>query len=573
MTTIGWIVGIVAFATVISAWRTWRARHSARVAIVALQIIAASLLVLTLVPPERPTGGEVLRVLTPGATAEQLAQSAPGVRTVALPGIDVAAAIERVPDLGTALRRHPRVDALQVVGGGLPARDRDAARGFAMTFDPAPALVGIVDVDWPARIDAGSVWRLHGRVAGGDTAARIELRDRADALVGATAPDEHGRFAIDARAKSDGATTYTLRVLADDTVIDSVPVGISVDAGERPRVLLLAGALDAEWKYLRRWALDAGIDLRARMAISRGIAVRDGELRLDAETLRTSDLVILDERGWAGLSRSDKDALVAAVEGGLGLMLRVTGPVSPTVVREWNALGWRLRATDGARAVRLPARAGSDAELPSVQRRPFDATADDAVRLLAAADGTALAAWRAQGRGRTGVWWLAETYPLVLGGDAAAFGMLWREALITLSRARAPTTLQAPRMARVDVRTSICGLGGEAAIESPDGTTSALAVDPASPGCAAFWPGESGWHHLVEGDRRVPFHVLAADQGLALERADNARATHALAGAAGASTTTLHVVAGPRWPWFLAWLAVATVLWWLERRRSPRVDD
>lgn len=572
MTTIGVAIGIVMLATAGAAWRTWRARHPARIAAVGLQLVAAALLLTTLFPPSRPAGGDLLRVLTPGATAEQLTQSDAGVRTVALPGVAVATTIERVPDLGTALRRHPRTDALQVVGGGLPARDRDAAHGLAVRFDAAPPHAGIAAVEWPQRVDAGNVWRLHGRVVGVDGAARLELRDRADAVVGTTSADQQGRFAIDARAKGEGASTYMLRALAEDSVIDQVPLGITVDAGARPRVLLLAGALDAEWKYLRRWALDAGIDLRARMAVSRGVAVRDGEFRLDAETLRTSDLVILDERSWAGLSRADKDAVLAAVDGGLGLLLRVTGPVPPAVAREWEAIGWRFRAADVPRAVRLPARAGSDAEPSSVQRRPMQATADDAVALLTSADGAALAAWRAHGRGRTAVWWLAETYPLVLGGDPAAFGMLWREALVTLARARAPATLHAPRMARVDVRTSICGLDGDATVESPDGTRVALVVDPAAPTCAAYWPAEPGWHQLVQGDRRVPFLVLDRDEGLALERSDTARATRALADRAVADASATHRIRGSRWPWFLAWLSASILLWWLERRR-PLASD
>ena len=567
MSTFGVIVGLLTVATVLSAWRTWRARHPARVALVVLQAIAAVLLAVTLMPPPRSGHGEVLRVLTAGATPDQVAQADADVRTVALPGIDADAAIERVPDLGTALRRYPRVDSVHVVGGGLPARDRDAARGVVVQVDAAPALAGIVDLDWPARIDAGSVWRVRGRIAGIAGAVRVELRDRADGLVGTTSPDEAGRFVIDARAKSEGASTYTLRVLAGDTVVDRVPVGIAVDAGERVHVLLLAGAIDAEWKYLRRWASDAGIDLRARMTLSRGIALRDGELRLDADTLRTSDLVVLDERSWAGLSRVDKDALLAAVDGGLGLLLRVTGPVSPVVVREWAEFGWRLRASDVARTVYLPPASGSDAEPARVQRRPFEAAADDAVRLIAATDGAALAAWRAHGRGRTGVWWLADTYPLVLGGDATAFGMLWREALITLARARATTPLQAPRLARVDLRTPICGIGDNAAIRAPDGTSLGLSLDPATPTCAAFWPAQSGWHDLVDGDRRAPFLVLARDEGLALERADNARATRALADTTVGKPPSSHRVPGLRWPWFLAWLIASSLLWWLERRR------
>ena len=49
-----------------------------------------------------------------------------GQPRVALPEAAASDGSERVPDLGTALRRHPDVRTLHVVGDGLEARDRDA---------------------------------------------------------------------------------------------------------------------------------------------------------------------------------------------------------------------------------------------------------------------------------------------------------------------------------------------------------------------------------------------------------------------------------------------------------------
>ncbi|MBN8483087.1 MAG: hypothetical protein J0L88_15985, partial [Xanthomonadales bacterium] len=355
-------IAVLVAATLSGLWRTWRDRRDGRGVRSVLQVVVTLLFALVLWPPARTSGGETLRVLSPGSTPAQRAAIDPAIATVALPGfdgagfdgagvdeagVDVGEVIERVPDLGTALRRHPRTDRIEVVGGGLPARDRDAARAVALRFDAAPSPVGLTGIVWPDRIDAGNVWRLQGRVAGVEPGARVELQDRAGTRVGVATPDAHGRFAIDARAKDAGATDYALRVLdAGDRVVESVPVGVVAQAGERLRVLVLAGALDAESKYLRRWAVDAGIDLRARLAVSRGLSVRDGEVVLDAASLGESDLVIVDERSWAALARADKERLLEAVDGGLGVLLRVTGPVPVAIAREWEALGWRLRSVD-----------------------------------------------------------------------------------------------------------------------------------------------------------------------------------------------------------------------------------
>lgn len=570
-------IAILVAATLFGAWRTARSRTAGRVARIVLQMVVAVLFALVLWPPARTGGGEVLRVLTPGSTPEQRAPIASAVATVALPGVDAAAGVERVPDLGTALRRHPRVDRIEVIGGGLPARDRDAARAVALQFSEAPLPAGVTELRWPDRIDAGTLWRLSGRVAGVDAGVRVELHDRSGARIGSATPQADGAFAIDARAKAAGAADYVLRVVdSADRVVETVPVGVVVRAGERLRVLVLAGALDAESKYLRRWASDAGIDLRARLAISRGVSVRDGEVTLDAAGLGESDLVIVDERSWSALARADKERLLAAVDDGLGLLLRITGPVPPAVAREWDALGWRLRAADRPQRIALAAQAGSDAAAPDVDQRPLEVTGDAAVALVGAADGTPLAAWRAQGRGRTGVWWLGDTFPLVLRGDAARFGMLWREAVVTLGRARGEAAAAIPHDLRVDQRGTLCGLGGDSAVEAPDGLRTVLAIDPATPGCAAYWPRQRGWHALVDGDVRTPFRVQGADEAIAIERTATAAATRALVKSPDADALA-HAVPGPRWPWFLAWIGACALLWWRERRvlssTRPAVPD
>lgn len=559
-------LAILVAATLFGLWRTWRAKSDGRIVRSVLHVLVAVLFALTLWPPARTSGGETLRVFTPGSTDAQVAAPFADGTTVALPGVDAPVGVERVPDLGTALRRHPRVDRIDVVGGGLPARDRDVARALALQFDAAPAPVGVTEVVWPERIDGGTIWRLQGRVAGVEPGTRIDLHDRSDARIGRATPDADGAFAIDVRAKAAGAADYTLRVIdAAERVVESMPVGVVVSAGERPRVLVVAGALDAESKFLRRWAADAGIDLRARLALSRGVSLRDGEVSLDAAGLAETDLVVVDERSWAALARADRERLLGAVDDGLGLLLRITGPVPVAVAREWETLGWRLRGADRPQRVALAARAGSDAAAPSVDVRPVDVTGDAAVALVRAADGASLAAWRAHGRGRTGVWWLGDTFPLVLGGDAARFGMLWREAVVTLGRARGDAAAVLPRDARVDVRSTLCGLGEDAVVETPDRTRVALAIDPATPGCAAFWPRAGGWHMLIDGDARTPLRVFGADEAITLERAATTAATHALVKAASAEVST-HTVPGPRWPWFLGWIAACAVLWWLERR-------
>ena len=83
--------------------------------------------------------------------------------------------------------------------------------------------------------------------------------------------------------------------------------------------------------------------------------------------------------------------------------------------------------------------------------------------------------------------------------------------------------------------------------------------------CAAWWSRRSGWHHVGHAEWYV------RERGEAPGLAVHARrlATLELASLAHAprAAGTISVPGSP-WPWFAAWLAIASLLWWLERRQT-----
>lgn len=571
-------LALVALAALIGIARTWRSRTPRRAWRIALQLVVAVLFALVLFPPsidERFSAGTLV-VLTPGITDAQKAALPGGIAVVALPGVDAARQIERVPDLGTALRRHADAARLHIVGGGLPPRDRDAARALPLEFDAAPQRDGIVDVSVPASVRAGSTFEIAGRVHG-TPGGRVELRDPAGAVVAQAALADDGAFSLDAHAKAAGRTAYALRVVdrAGNTA-EELAQPVAVLPGDALHVLVLAGAPDPELKYLRRWATDAGIELSSRIVLSDGIAMSEGAGALDAAAFASTDLVIVDERAWKALDAGTKSALADATRNGLGLMLRVTGPLPDAVASEWQTLGFRVRAADVPETVSLASTAATPDPAAVLSRRALLVEADDAAPLLRAKDGTALALWRGDGRGRVAIWWLADSYRIALAGDASAFGTLWSRALATVARARGAATAEVPADARVGVRSVICDLGDAAHVESPDAANIALAIETSRDGrrCAGYWPAAEGWHTLVSGDERAAFFVRAASAAPALVAMRDADATRALARASHASeSTATRRVPAPRWPFFVAWLAAAAALWWLERTKARKSEN
>jgi len=568
MSTAQTVAALLALGVAAGVLRSLDGAH--RLARAALQAGLGLAIWLALFPPPLRTAGDSgeLVVLAPGATEVQIGALAAGATTVALPGAPAPRGTERVPDLGTALRRHGEATRIAVIGAGLSARDRDVARGRVVRFDAAALPPGIAELDAPALVAAGRMLRIGGRIEGIES-ARIELRDPAGALAAQATPEADGRFAFEIAAKTPGTALHALRVLdRDGAVRDEVAVPVAAVAGRPLRVLIVAGAPDAELKYLRRWASDAGIALRSRIALSEGIFARQGAFALDAATLADSDLVLVDERGWAALSASERAALDAAVREGLGLLLRATALPGSQVVADWAALGFALRADDGG-PVRLPASQG-DAAPPALARAPVVATAGDAAPLLRADDGRVLAAWRAHGRGRVGVVTLADSFRLALGGSAARHGTLWSDIFAGVARAGGSAWPVLPREARVGERAVFCGLAPDARVEAK-GANIALAADPSTPGCAAYWPRTAGWQTLTSDGTRWPFHVRATDEATTLAQASDRDATRALVGGVEApAQAQVREVPRARWPFLLAAALLAAALWWLERRTRER---
>jgi len=562
---------ILAVAVVLAwlrlGWRQWRAPGAARsrgwrLALLLLaQPVLAALLYLTLSPPQtRMAEPETLTILTRGG-------SVAGGRTVALPEAARRGGIEQDPDLATALRRHPGIRALRIRGEGLTERDRPAARGLAIAFDPAPLPPGLIAMTPPDRTAPGGPFRVSGQVEGGGSVA---LLDPAGVQVAAAPVDVEGHFTLDATARMPGTALFRLRSRSPRGLVTSelaVPVRTTAEPGLR--VTLLGGAPGPEVKFWRRWASDAGLKPVVRVALGAGLALGDPTPPLTVGGLSRIDLLILDERSWAALGGGERAAVAAAVRGGMGLLLRVTGPVPPGY---GAATVLPLAGGAASAPVRLLDRDGK--ALPTLTRRVVQVGARDAQPLLADATGAVLASWRPLGRGRIGAWLVTDAAGLVSAGHGEAYGAIWARLVGTLARAGTSSAPRFDPLAHRGGRTALCDLLAGDTLVLPDGQARRLLPDPATPGCAGYWPRVGGWHGLLRGDTVRPFYVHAALPAamIAAERRD---ATLALvrdrpdaATVRGASLRP-----GASWPWLLDFLAIAALLWWFERARIGRPAD
>lgn len=577
-----WLVGSALLLLVMLSWFRLLRAHArqprARLwLLLAAQPLLAGLLYPVLLPPPRAGSTSELHVATAGTQADQVRPTA--AAWVALPEAPALPGVPRVPDLATALRRAPGTTALVVHGSGLPARDRDGLR-VPVRLALAPVPTGLVAVSTPPPVAPGERIAISARVQG-LPGARVELLDPAGQVVDTAAADAAGQVQLRGLARAPGQVLFALR-LRDGAGAERsrVPVPVLIAAVPSARVLLLAGAPQPELKYLRRWASDAGMQVRSQIAVGPGVQLGEGAA-LDAASLDALDLLVIDQRRLVALGNAQRQGVRAAIGRGLGVLVRTDGPLDAAARAALGELG--LAVTGGSTSAAVPAprslaspgaidaaAAPADAApLPPLQRRTLQPQQADAVIAARADDGSALGWWRPQGRGRIGIGLIEDSFALVLAGRGDLHAALWAQLVSAVARAggNAPAAVQTGWSQH---RMTLCGIAADAAVTGPTGASQALLIDPASGAraCAAYWPTTAGWHRLQTGTEQRWLYVRAPSDAPALHTQQTHDATVAMAAIdAPASVGAPTAQPGARWPWLLAWLTLAAALWWLERRR------
>ncbi|MCU1714529.1 carboxypeptidase regulatory-like domain-containing protein, partial [Xanthomonas hortorum pv. pelargonii] len=445
-----WLVGSALFLVVVVGWfRLSRAHarqpHSrARLwLLLAAQPLLAGLLYPVLLPPPRAGSTSELHVATAGTTAAQVGPNA--AQWVALPEAPALAGVARVPDLATALRRAPGT-AVVVHGTGLPARDRDAL-GVPLRLALNPAPQGLVAVSTPPPVAPGETFAISARVQG-LPAARVELLDPAGQVVDTAVANVTGQVHLRGLARAPGQVVFALRLRdAAGAERSRVQVPVLITVVPPARVLLLAGAPQPELKYLRRWASDAGLDVRSQIAVGPGVQLGESAA-LDATSLDTLDLLVIDQRRLVTLGSTQRQSVRAAIDRGLGVLVRTDGPLDAGTRAALNALGFATTGGTTSTAIAAPRSLSSAAPsidpaaapadtpaLPPLQRRDLQPQDAEAVIAARADDGSALGWWHAQGRGRIGIALIEDSFALVLAGRSDLHAALWAQLFGAVARA------------------------------------------------------------------------------------------------------------------------------------------
>ncbi len=578
--------GLLILAALALAWlRLWkacnrRARRWRFCVLMLMQPLAGGLFWLVLFSPPDTRSANILVVATAGTRGRLDAAS------VILPEAKASGG-RAMPDLATALR-ETGARRVEILGSGLEARDLDAARGVDVIFRPPPPAPGVAALAVDGPVAVGLPLQVVGRAVG-TPRGRIELIDPAGAVAARFALASDGAFAIQGMVRAAGPAEWQVRLLDHKgSLKKQLVLPVWVPLASPVRLLVLAGAPGPELKYLRRWAADAGLVVSSRIAAGGGVVLGDQPGRLGREVLAQTDVLVLDERSWADLPPVDRQTVLFAVRAGMGLVLRVTGPIEDAVRRDWRAVAPEVISDDA-----VPRILGGSSAISAM---PLRLVPDDIVIARDGA-GVPLAAWRALGRGRVAIWPVQDAQALVLTGETARFETLWSGMLAAVAR---PTDahLKGPSIGFVGERMTLCAsfpagnpkaalqgtagtaLAGQAQMFGPDGQTLPLMLDAA--GCAAVWPRSVGWFTLMMG-QGPPLHirVLPANAWPGVRAAQRSITTQALAKAAFGRVpavapiegTRMAASAGAPWGWLFLLLTSLAVMWWLERSGRRAAED
>ncbi|HEL5402176.1 TPA: hypothetical protein UOJ25_002297 [Stenotrophomonas maltophilia] len=594
-----WIALALAVVVAIASVRQLRGnttQRGRRWIVIGLQVIAAALLYFCLVPPRHPQPASGLVVLAADASR---ASPLPASDTppLLLPEAGDVPGGQRVPDLASALRQHP-ASTLTLVGAGLVARDRDAVLPRDVRWQPAAPPRGWVALQPPTDAAPGARFEVQAQ-ARGVARAKAELLDPADSVVDRAEVAEDGHVQLSGIARAEGRSVFQLRLLdAEGHVVDSTPVPQQTLPAAPLRLLVRASAPGPELKYLRRWAADAGIRVQVQADTGAGLSVGDGALPLDAASLARSDLLLLDERSLAALSAGQLVAVRQALREGLGVLVRSAGAPSASARQRLHDLGLPAQGDGSSHALELrgdgesailaarrgPLAAGTlptgygeeadrsshGAALPTLEALALQAPGSNA--LLHDRTGKAVGGWRAAGQGRIGLLPITDSWRWVLAGRDDRHGELWSGVVATLARAQGSgDALWSPQpLTWAGERQALCGVQAPLQVFNARGEGTPLIVDGATSAlrCAGWWPREAGWQRLQHGDATVWRYAFDPKDAPALHRQALIDATtRALAASTPDSTLAMQPVPGSRWPWWLAFVICASLLWWLERRR------
>lgn len=460
--------------------------------------------------------------------------------------------------------------SVQIEGDGLGRPALALLRRHRIEWNPPSDPVGLARLSWPRRAVAGERITIGGELDLRDS-SWVHLRHpdgRADSVW------TNSTFAFTAVPRAAGMMTWTLDGGGTHEVI-----GVDVRSPPASAVVLVEGRPSREGAALARLVVAQGGGLlqRTRLTAREDRIIAWGTASPDRvltdSLLARADALVLGPGGLAMLSRAERDAVARQSQLGLGVVHLVDSvltrsPVFPfTVVRRGGGDDQVRVALDSSHVskVAIPAAAlaitGGTPIITSLAGMPVAWRFITGEGAVVATRITAPSRWGLAGEESIEAAWWAALIGAALRPEPAE----WRLASDALARVDQPLSVN-----RIGVSADSAMLGEGGAVDDV-----ALRVGPDTLHRAiVLWPRDTGWMSLNIGADSFRVHVAPRHAFASLDRAARRRVTNeALNRTNTPSVPDAPPVAGLRFPPWLAWVLLVTMLTLLWLPSQPRTGE
>ena len=224
---------------------------------------------------------------------------------------------------------------LTVVGDGLNQDQWYNFKDIAVHFDKGEVRTGVTNLSWKKSVYQGEQLTLAGRFQSINTdhIYHVTLLDLNQDIVSST-PLKHGEhFKFSFIPKSLGQLTYQLKVTdGNKEVIQQDIVAIHVERSQQARILIKQSSPSFETKHLKDWLSQVGgqvfviTDISKGKSITQSVNLSKDEItssvtEINENLLSHFDLMLIDGKAILQLSIIENQALLKAVQQGLGLLI------------------------------------------------------------------------------------------------------------------------------------------------------------------------------------------------------------------------------------------------------------
>jgi hypothetical protein len=427
-------LGCILILTIFLVWLEWKRQTPFfTIRIVSVIVLMAGLSGVLLRPAYRSEKSDTVILLTSGyspALVDSLLKVYPGSILLHGPEAKSFRQSKHVASWHQLTISFPAITF--VVGEGLPVSVLESMPNESFQFLPSPLPAGVTYIQVNEPVFPNRVNTIEGMFYVSGSHAKLYLDgpgDKEDSIT-FDRPGEQ-KFTLNFIPKEPGKFLYTLH--SDQGFQESLPVHVQ----DHPvsNILFIQNYPTFESLYLKNF-LAKQHRLLFRYQLSRNTfryeyinRKQQALLKLDAASLSTFDLLIIDSDALQALPKSESLALQQSIHSGLGVVILFNeDPAGIKRLRDFLPVTFNKISTDTAhfdigqsRSVTLPA-------------WPVAPTGNAPVVAIRKNKNRILSGYQSMGLGKTGFQLLQETYRLTLQGDSAAYNSLWSDVLEETAR-------------------------------------------------------------------------------------------------------------------------------------------